>query len=104
MFNLHDIQVNGVWRVPDRLDGTAPVADVRMRQNITELDSLLDDLHTAQKTGFADSKTLTSLVFVRLLFTKPAGSWDLCFIAANPLSWQKLLYIFYSVGKFINFY
>lgn len=77
MFTLHDIQVNGVCRVPDRSDGTAPsapVADVRMRQNITELDSLLDDLHTAQKTGFADSKTLTTLVFVRLLFTKPAGS------------------------------
>lgn len=35
------------------------VSDARMRQNITELDSLLDDLHTAQKTGFADSKCNT---------------------------------------------
>ncbi|KAG8286855.1 hypothetical protein J6590_049865 [Homalodisca vitripennis] len=35
-------------------DASLPVADARMRQNITELDSLLDDLHTAQKTGFAD--------------------------------------------------
>ncbi|XP_054258753.1 serine/arginine repetitive matrix protein 1 [Macrosteles quadrilineatus] len=36
-------------------DAALPVADTRMRQNITELDSLLDDLHTAQRTGFADS-------------------------------------------------
>ncbi|XP_075216567.1 uncharacterized protein LOC142321926 [Lycorma delicatula] len=27
--------------------------DLRMRQNINELDSLLDDLHTAQRTGFS---------------------------------------------------
>uniref|UniRef100_A0A1B6D0C4 Uncharacterized protein n=1 Tax=Clastoptera arizonana TaxID=38151 RepID=A0A1B6D0C4_9HEMI len=30
-------------------------SDLRMHQNINELDSLLDDLHTAQRTGFADT-------------------------------------------------
>lgn len=49
-YRSSDSQDSGVVPVP-------VVSDARMRQNITELDSLLDDLHTAQKTGFADSNS-----------------------------------------------
>lgn len=55
-------------------DGSVPGADLRMRQNITELDSLLDDLHTAQKTNFADSKFALDHSYILLLLLSVHGS------------------------------
>ncbi|KAK9506942.1 hypothetical protein O3M35_008787 [Rhynocoris fuscipes] len=39
---------------------TSGSGDMKMKQNISELDSLLDDLNTAQKKNFSESKTITT--------------------------------------------
>nr|CAD7424118.1 unnamed protein product [Timema monikensis] len=53
-YNTRDIQQPIETRVIE--SSSDPASDARLRQNLTELDSLLVDLHQAQKTGFSTNQ------------------------------------------------